>query len=93
MIEIMNTNTETLVLGAGPAGLQLGYFFEKQGRDYLILERGDKPGNFFERMPRHRMLISINKVHSGYDDPEISWRCLGNFAKNAPARSDASRIR
>ena len=30
------TDVETLILGAGPAGLQLGYFLERAGRDYLI---------------------------------------------------------
>ena len=29
-----------LVIGAGPAGLQLGYFLERAGRDYWILEGG-----------------------------------------------------
>ena len=37
------TNTEYLVIGAGPAGLQLGYFLEQAGRDYLILEAGPAP--------------------------------------------------
>ena len=27
------------VVGAGPAGLQLGHFLEKNKRDYVILER------------------------------------------------------
>ena len=70
----MNTTTEYLILGAGPAGLQLAYFFEKNGRDYLILDKGDKPGNFFEAMPRHRKLISINKVHTGTDNDELNLR-------------------
>lgn len=62
-----------LILGAGPAGLQLGYFLGRAGRDYLILEAGE-PGEFFKRFPRHRMLISTNKVYTGYDDPEINLR-------------------
>jgi len=33
-----------IVVGAGPAGLQLGYFFERAGRDYVILERGSQAG-------------------------------------------------
>ncbi|HYO13170.1 MAG TPA: FAD-dependent monooxygenase, partial [Thermoanaerobaculia bacterium] len=37
-----------LILGAGPAGLQLGYFLGRAGRDYLILEAGE-PGEFFRR--------------------------------------------
>lgn len=68
------TQHETLILGAGPAGLQLGHFLERAGRDYLILEAGERPGAFFEHHPRHRLLISINKVYTGYDDPEINLR-------------------
>jgi NADPH-dependent 2,4-dienoyl-CoA reductase/sulfur reductase-like enzyme len=32
------------VIGAGPAGLQLGYFMEKAGRDYIIYERNNVSG-------------------------------------------------
>src|SRR6185369_3456681 len=61
---------EVLILGAGPAGLQLGHHLSRAGRSYLILEAGDRPGAFFQRFPRHRTLISSNKVYTGYDDPE-----------------------
>lgn len=70
----MNNIYDYLILGAGPAGLQLGYFFEKSNRNYLILEAGNRPGNFFERYPRHRFLISINKVYTGQNNPEASLR-------------------
>lgn len=63
-----------LIIGAGPAGLQLGYYLEQAGRDYLILEAAEGPGAFFEKFPRHRQLISINKVYTGYDDPEANLR-------------------
>src|SRR6266511_3401038 len=63
-----------LVIGAGPAGLQLGYFLERAGRDYQILEAGAAPGTFFCTFPRHRRLISINKPHTGWDDPELNLR-------------------
>ncbi|MEM6798402.1 MAG: NAD(P)-binding domain-containing protein [Planctomycetota bacterium] len=63
-----------VIIGAGPAGLQLAYFLEKAGRDYLILDAGDRPGEFFERFPRHGKLISINKVHTGYTDRESQLR-------------------
>lgn len=65
---------EYLVLGAGPAGLQMAYYLQRAGRKYLVLERGERPGRFFEMYPRHRRLISINKVHTGYKDPEINLR-------------------
>ncbi|MEU7888959.1 NAD(P)-binding domain-containing protein [Microbispora bryophytorum] len=63
-----------LIIGAGPAGLQLAAELEHGGHDYVVLERGAGPGTFFTRFPRHRRLISINKVHTGYDDPELRLR-------------------
>ena len=64
-----------LIIGAGPAGLQLGALLEADGkRDYLVLERAPAPGAFFARYPRHRQLISINKPHTGSDDPELNLR-------------------
>lgn len=65
---------EYLIIGAGPAGLQLAYFLQRAGRDYLILDSGDRAGQFFEQFPRHGKLISINKVHTGYDDRESQLR-------------------
>ena len=64
---------EYLILGGGPAGLQLGHHFATAGRSYLILEAGE-PGESFRTFPRHRTLISSNKVYTGYDDPEINLR-------------------
>ncbi|MEV0231587.1 NAD(P)-binding domain-containing protein [Nonomuraea sp. NPDC050786] len=69
-----DTTLDHLVIGAGPAGLQLGYFLQQQGRDYLILEAGPAPGEFFRTFPRHRTLISTNKKNTGWDDPELNLR-------------------
>lgn len=65
---------EYLIIGAGPAGLQLAYFLQQAGRDYLVLEVGHAPGTFFRTFPRHRRLISINKPHTGCTDPEVNLR-------------------
>ncbi|MFC7219234.1 NAD(P)-binding domain-containing protein [Streptomyces polyrhachis] len=70
------TTVRYLIVGAGPAGLQLGYFLAQQGANYLILEAADAPGAFFRTFPRHRRLISLNKVNvpeSGPVDKE-EWR-------------------
>ncbi|KAM6966595.1 FAD-dependent oxidoreductase domain-containing protein 2 isoform 2-T2 [Tautogolabrus adspersus] len=65
---------EYCVLGAGPAGLQMGYFLNKAKRDYIILERNSGPGSFFNEYPRHRKLISINKIHTGRQNREFNLR-------------------
>src|SRR5215467_4827838 len=70
----LRRDMEYLIIGAGPAGLQLGYFLKQAGHDYLILEAGSAPGTFFRTFPRHRRLISINKPHTGWTDPELNLR-------------------
>ncbi|XP_074511715.1 FAD-dependent oxidoreductase domain-containing protein 2-like [Sebastes fasciatus] len=62
------------VLGAGPSGLQMGYFLSKAKRDYIILERNSVPGSFFIKYPRHRKLISINKIYTGRHNREFNMR-------------------
>ncbi|HZD10506.1 MAG TPA: NAD(P)-binding domain-containing protein [Candidatus Binatia bacterium] len=70
----MKHRFDYLIIGAGPAGLQLGYYLRQNQRDYLILERAKRPGSFFATYPRHRKLISINKIYTGKLDPEINMR-------------------
>ena len=62
------------IVGAGPAGLQLGHHLDVLGRRYVIFDEADAPGAFFRRFPRHRQLLSINKVHTGCVDPEVNLR-------------------
>ncbi|HUQ57535.1 NAD(P)-binding domain-containing protein [Lentzea sp.] len=47
---------EYLVIGAGPAGLQMGRFLHLAGREYVVLERSPEPASFFRGFPRHRVL-------------------------------------
>ena len=68
------THTENLIIGAGPGGLQLAHDFMQLGIDYLLIERSSKAGSFFERYPRHRQLISINKVYSDARSEEEKLR-------------------
>ncbi|GAA4044630.1 NAD(P)-binding domain-containing protein [Nonomuraea soli] len=71
---MISTTYDYLVIGAGPAGLQLGHHLHRAGRRHLILEAGPSPGTFFRTFPRHRTLISINKKHTGWEDPELRLR-------------------
>jgi thioredoxin reductase len=65
---------DTVIVGAGPAGVQMAYYQHKRGRNYVCLEAASAPGHFFARFPRHRYLISINKKNTGFTDPEINLR-------------------
>ena len=71
-----------IIIGSGPAGLQMGYFLQKQKQNFLILERGEKAGSFFQKFPRHGQLISSNKVYTGYNDREINLRWDWNSLLN-----------
>ena len=67
-----------VIIGAGPAGLQLASFLARDGVDHVVLEAGPTPGTSFTRYPRHRQLISINKVGSDREDPERRLRADWN---------------
>ena len=47
----MDMQVDYLIIGAGPAGLQLGYYLERNGRDYLILEQSNAPGRSLGHIP------------------------------------------
>eukprot|EP01052_Picozoa_sp_SAG31_P014387 SAG31_NODE_892_length_11180_cov_22.596426_3_plen_319_part_00 len=66
--------SETVVVGAGPGGIQMAYYLQKAGRDYTILERNGVAGSFYVRNPRHRQLISINKFNTGSGNAEFNLR-------------------
>lgn len=70
----MTAPYDVLIIGAGPAGLQLGHHLQQHGERFLILERADEPGSTFRQYPRHRMLLSINKVYTGCPEREARLR-------------------
>lgn len=76
----MKNSADYIILGAGPAGLQMGYYMEKSHMNYLILEQTESVGSFLKRYPRHRTMISINKRYTGTNDPElqlkVDWNSL-----------------
>ena len=67
---------EYCIIGAGPAGVQLGYLLETAPvkRSYVVFERAAVPGAYFKTYPRHRTLISINKRFTGSSNYEYNMR-------------------
>ncbi len=41
---LVHRHWEYVVIGAGPAGLQMGYFLQRAHRDYIIFERANVSG-------------------------------------------------
>jgi len=70
----LNSEYQFIIIGAGPAGLQMGYFMKNAGMDYVILEKNDSAGSFFATQPVHRKLISINKKYNFFPEEEFNWR-------------------
>jgi len=90
-----------IVIGAGPAGLQTAYTLNSLGFSYVVLDREEAAGSFFADYPRHRTLLSINKVFTGTDDAEFNLRmdwnsllsddpdaCFKNFSQDYFPSSD-----
>lgn len=63
-----------VIVGGGPAGLQMSYFLQKAGRSHVVLEAADSPGRFFRHFPRHRTLISLNKRYNFHPEDEFNLR-------------------
>ena len=73
-MNIMITDYEFVVVGAGPGGLQMGYHLQRHHLSYTILESSSVPGSFFYTHPRHRKLLSINKRFNGFPEEQFNWR-------------------
>eukprot|EP00930_Biecheleria_cincta_P048409 TRINITY_DN33724_c0_g1_i1.p1 TRINITY_DN33724_c0_g1~~TRINITY_DN33724_c0_g1_i1.p1 ORF type:complete len:787 (-),score=96.38 TRINITY_DN33724_c0_g1_i1:163-2523(-) len=62
------------IVGAGPAGVQLGHFLQSASRDYVILERASAAASWFAKFPVHRTLNSINRRFTRSGSLEFNLR-------------------
>jgi thioredoxin reductase len=46
------------IVGAGPAGIQLGYLLARRGADFAIFERQSQAGGIFAQFEDHRKLVT-----------------------------------
>ncbi len=42
--QVTGGSWDYIIVGAGPAGLQMGYYLERANRSYVILEKESVPG-------------------------------------------------
>lgn len=65
---------ENIIIGSGPSGIQLGYFYKKNNIPYIILEKTNHVASFFDKFPHTKELISINKKYTGKTDKDFNLR-------------------
>ncbi|KAF6031584.1 hypothetical protein EB796_010109 [Bugula neritina] len=63
-----------VIVGAGPAGLQMAYFLQQAGQRYIVYESEDKAAKFFQQHPRCGRLISLNKKNNFFEEEEFNMR-------------------
>ena len=68
------TTVSYVIVGAGPAGLQMAHLLAQAGLDFVVLEGGERAGGFFEAFPRHRKLLSINRRFNVFPEPDFNLR-------------------
>lgn len=73
-LQTVRKTCDNLIVGAGPAGLQLAQHFSNANENYVVIEAGDSAGTFFETFPRHDTLLSINKRFNYYGEAEFNLR-------------------
>ena len=77
----IQNSPRVILIGAGPAGLALGYELKQRGCDFLIVEKGAGAGESWRRMPANLKLVS----------PWKSNRLPGTPRDFRPANGEISR--
>eukprot|EP00296_Roombia_truncata_P008195 JP446671.1.p1 GENE.JP446671.1~~JP446671.1.p1 ORF type:complete len:241 (-),score=23.47 JP446671.1:197-919(-) len=73
-LQLVASSNHYCIVGGGPGGLQMAYYLKSAGRSYVLFERNDEAGSFFKTFPRHRKLISINKIYTGSNNKIFNER-------------------
>lgn len=71
-----------IIIGAGPSGLQLAYYFEKYDIEYIILERNSTCGSLYQNYSDNKKLLSINKKYNNHDNYDYNLRYDWNTLLN-----------
>jgi thioredoxin reductase len=75
-----------VVVGSGPAGLQVSYSLGRLGVDHAVISADDAPGGMFRRFPTFERLISWTKPEAPYarDTREYEWYDHNSLVADEP---------
>jgi len=77
----MKSFADILIIGAGPSGLATAYHLQKAGLDFLILEKGDRPGFSYSQM--HDSLTLLTPAcYSNLPGLKLSKNTFAYYNKN-----------
>lgn len=76
------TDTEVVVIGAGPAGLAMSRELRRRSIEHLVLEKGERPGNTWEN------LYDSLTLHTGKHLSALPGLRFGRQVPLFPARTD-----
>lgn|GEM_PF-4439468 len=86
----MSEHHANVIIGGGPAGLNLAIEFRKRGIDHLLLEGRESVGGQWDRLPVCGQLISLNKKYVPGDDHtykmRYDWHTLSSISAEDAAR-------
>lgn len=87
---------QNIIVGGGPAGLNMALEFSKRGIEYLLLEASDVPGGQWDRFPACGQLISLNKKYVPGDNHtyrmRYDWHTLSTINAEDAAKDPKLRF-
>ena len=89
----MTDSLDFVIIGAGPAGLQLGYYLEQAQANYRILEASSSAGSFWQ-IETSEILAQLRTATRICLPPAFRQQNLGESAREARRRfEDCERSR